>query len=79
MGLNGIEVSKEVEAKIENVYFEKQFKVAEWNAIGKFFEFDDAIREFIEAIKIHVDVEAIKGSNLTVVVDGANSVGSLSS
>jgi phosphomannomutase/phosphoglucomutase len=26
MGSNGIEVSKEVEAKIENVYFEKQFK-----------------------------------------------------
>ncbi|MHA2356355.1 MAG: phosphoglucosamine mutase [Candidatus Thorarchaeota archaeon] len=77
MGSNGIEVAKEVEAKIENVYFEKQFKAAEWNAIGEFFEYDDAIREFIEAIKIHVDVEAIKGSNLTVVVDGANSVGSL--
>jgi phosphomannomutase/phosphoglucomutase len=77
MGSNGIEVSRDVESKIEDVYFEKRFKVAGWNAIGELSKYDAAIREFIEAIKSHVEVEAIRRSNLTVVVDGANSVGSL--
>jgi phosphomannomutase/phosphoglucomutase len=74
---SGIEVSREVEAKIEDVYFEKRFRLADWNAIGEVSEYDVAIREFVDAIKFHIDVAAIKRSNFTVVVDGANSVGSL--
>jgi phosphomannomutase/phosphoglucomutase len=77
MGSNGIECSREVEATIEDFYFEKQFKVADWNAIAEGSNYDVSIREYIDAIKSHVDVEAIRRSNLTVVVDGANSVGSL--
>ncbi|MHA2021412.1 MAG: phosphoglucosamine mutase, partial [Candidatus Thorarchaeota archaeon] len=50
---------------------------AEWNAVGEVSEYENAIREFIDAIKSHVDVETIRSKNLRVVVDGANSVGSL--
>jgi phosphomannomutase/phosphoglucomutase len=77
MGGNGIEVSKDVESRIEDVFFEGQFRTAEWNAVGEVSEYENAIREFIDAIKSHVDVETIRSKNLRVVVDGANSVGSL--
>jgi phosphomannomutase/phosphoglucomutase len=77
MGHNGIEVSRDVEAKVEDVYFEKQFKVADWDALGDVSEYDVAIRDYVDAIKSHVDVAAIKKSNFKVVVDGGNSVGSL--
>jgi phosphomannomutase/phosphoglucomutase len=77
MGRNGIEVSRDIEFRIEDVFFERQFKTAEWNAVGEVSEYENAIREFIDAIKSHVDVETIRSRNLRVVVDGANSVGSL--
>jgi phosphomannomutase/phosphoglucomutase len=77
MGSNGIEISKDVESKVEDVFFKRQFKTAEWNAVGEVSEYENAIREFIDAIKSHVDVETIRSKNLRVVVDGANSVGSL--
>jgi len=77
MGANGIEVSRTIEAKIEDIYFNRQFKVADWSSIGEVSSYDVAIRDFIDAIKSHVDVAAIEKSNFTVVVDGANSVGSL--
>ncbi|MFW9888586.1 MAG: phosphoglucosamine mutase, partial [Candidatus Thorarchaeota archaeon] len=77
LGSNGIEVTRETEAKIEDAYFEKRFTVADWDSIGEASEYHDAIRQYITAIKSHVDVEAIKRRNFVVVVDAANSVGSL--
>ncbi|MFX0055948.1 MAG: phosphoglucosamine mutase [Candidatus Hermodarchaeota archaeon] len=77
MGANGIEVSKEVEAKIEDVYFDKNFKMVDWDSIGEVSKYDAAIMDFIDSIKSHVDVAAIEKNSFTVVVDGANSVGSL--
>lgn len=77
LGSNGIEVTRETEAKIEDVYFERRFTVADWDSIGEASEYHETIRHYMTAIKSHVDVEAIKRRNLVVVVDGANSVGSL--
>jgi len=77
MGSDGIEVTREIEGEIEDVYFSKEFKIAKWNEIGSLFSDDGAIRRYIDAIKQHVDIDAIREQNLTVVVDGANSVGSL--
>ncbi|MHA1905860.1 MAG: phosphoglucosamine mutase [Candidatus Thorarchaeota archaeon] len=77
MGASGIEVTREVEGQIEDVYFSKEFIVAPWDSIGSVSEDDLALRRYIDAIKSHVDVDSIKKRNLTVVVDGATSVGSL--
>jgi phosphomannomutase/phosphoglucomutase len=77
MGSNGIEVSRETESKIEDVYFGESFPVREWNEVGKYYQRDDALSEYTEAIKSHVDIETIRKRQLTIVVDGANSVGSL--
>lgn len=77
LGSDGIEVTRETEAKIEDAYFEKRFTVADWDSVGEASEYHETIRHYINAIKSHVDVEAIKRRNFVVVVDGANSVGSL--
>ncbi|MFW9799456.1 MAG: phosphoglucosamine mutase, partial [Candidatus Thorarchaeota archaeon] len=77
MGRNGIEVNREVETQIECSYFKKDFTAAEWREIGVSHRYEGAIRIYLDAIKSHVNVEKIESQNLRVVVDCANSVGSL--
>ncbi|RLI60852.1 MAG: phosphoglucosamine mutase [Candidatus Thorarchaeota archaeon] len=77
MGSNGIEVKRETEAEIEKAYSSGQFRVVGWDEIGEVHRDDTAIRTYIDAIKSHVDVDIIRQRRLRVVVDGANSVGSL--
>lgn len=77
MGSNGIEVSREVESKIESTYFTKDFKLAGWKGIGASQRHEGAIREYVDAIKLHVKAEEIGKRSLRVVIDCANSVGAL--
>lgn len=77
MGPTGIEVPRDVESQIEDIYFKREFDVADWMSIGSIRSYDAAMREYLDAIKSHVDVEKIRQRQLTIVVDGANSVGSL--
>jgi len=77
MGSNGIEVSREVESKIESTYFNKDFRLAGWKDIGTSQRHEGAIRDYIDAIKLHVSKEEIVNRNLRVVIDCANSVGAL--
>ncbi len=77
MGSNGIEVNREVETQIEASYSKKDFAAAEWRNVGVYRKYDGAIRTYLDAIKFHVNVEEIENQNLRVVVDCANSVGSL--
>ena len=77
MGPDGIEVTREIEGQIEDVFFSKEFRTADWSEIGTVTHYDSAIRQYIDAIKSHVDVEVIQKRGLRVVIDGANSVGSL--
>jgi len=75
MGANGIEVSREIEGKIEAMYYSGEFAVADWKTIGH-VDFDDsALSQYLTGIKSHLDVESIRNRNLTVVIDCANSVG----
>ncbi|RDE13288.1 MAG: phosphoglucosamine mutase [Candidatus Thorarchaeota archaeon] len=77
MGSDGIEVSRDVEDSIENSYFGREFRVAPWDRIGTVESYDSALRQFMDAIKSHIDVQGAQKRRLTVVVDCANSVGSL--
>ncbi|MFO7837399.1 MAG: phosphoglucosamine mutase [Candidatus Thorarchaeota archaeon] len=77
MGPNGVEISREMEDEMEKVYFDEDFDIADWREIGSTRKYDTAIEDYLQAIKSHVDVDAVKRRNLKVVVDGANSVGSL--
>jgi len=74
---DGIELSREQEIEIENMFFEEKMKYADWNKIGKTSELQGIIDDYINAIKQHVDVARIAKKHFHVVVDAANSVGNL--
>lgn len=77
MGPDGIEIPRDLEERIEDAYYAKDFNIVSWDKISKTQYYDQAIVQFINAIKHHVDTEAIMKSKFTVVIDGANSVGAL--
>jgi phosphomannomutase/phosphoglucomutase len=74
---DGIEISREQEIAIEKIYFDEEICYAEWNKLGTMRELPGIVDEYIEAIKKHVNVPKIAKRNYHVVIDGANSVGSL--
>jgi len=74
---DGIELSREQEIGIENIFFDKKVRYAEWNEIGTIQTLSGIIDEYVEAIKKHVDVAKIASKHFHVVVDAANSVAAL--
>ncbi|XES76853.1 MAG: phosphoglucosamine mutase [Candidatus Bathyarchaeia archaeon] len=74
---DGIEISHEQEAEIERSYFEEKNQFADWKNLGTVHDLADINSEYVEAIKKHVDVAKIAEKHFHVIVDGANSVGSL--
>ena len=74
---DGIELSREQEIEIENMFFDEKTRYAEWNGLGKTRDLPGVIDDYIKAIKKHVDVAEISKKHYHVVVDTANSVGSL--
>jgi len=74
---DGIELSREQEIEIENIFFDEETRYAEWNNLGITRNLPGIIDDYIEAIKRHVKVAEITKRHYHVVVDAANSVGSL--
>jgi phosphomannomutase/phosphoglucomutase len=74
---DGIEISHEQETEIERIYFENTAVFAEWDKLGTPRELLGVNDEYIGAIKKHVNVAKIAEKHYHVVVDAANSVGSL--
>jgi phosphomannomutase/phosphoglucomutase len=74
---DGIEISREQEIEIENMFFDGKIAYAKWDKIGEKSGLQGIIDEYIEAIKRHVNVARIAKKHYHVVVDAANSVGNL--
>jgi phosphomannomutase/phosphoglucomutase len=74
---DGIEIVREDEAMIERIVYEKSWRRTDWRDIGFALEIRDAIRDYLDAIKLHVDSEAISEVKPKVVIDPANGVGGL--
>lgn len=74
---DGIELSREQEIQIENIFFDEEMRYAEWDNLGATRDLPGVIDDYIEAMKKHVDVAGIEKKHFHVVVDTANSVGSL--
>jgi phosphomannomutase/phosphoglucomutase len=74
---DGIEISREQEIEIENIYFENKHVFAEWDKLGAKHELSGMNNEYTEAIKKHVNVSEIAEKHYHVVVDAANSVGGI--
>lgn len=77
LGKDGVEISREQEIKIENIFFEEKQKRAEWSRIGEIKRLSGIIEEYIEAIKTHVNIEKIRRKHFRVVIDPGNGVGAL--
>jgi len=74
---DGVEIPREDETKIEQIYFNETFKRASWKNLGKIYEKKDVLGIYLEAIKRQVDVDLIKRRHYRVVVDPGNGVGAL--
>jgi len=74
---DGIEISREQEIQIENTFFDDRIHYARWDKIGTIRDLPGVIEDYLEAIKKQVNAERIAKKQYHVVVDAANSVGSL--
>jgi phosphomannomutase/phosphoglucomutase len=74
---DGVEISREQEIEIENIFFNKKVRYVEWDEIGDVQNLTGVIDEYVEAIKKHVDAAKIASKHYHVVVDAANSVAAL--
>jgi phosphomannomutase/phosphoglucomutase len=74
---DGVEISREQEIEIENIFFNKKVRYVEWDEIGDVQTLTGVIDEYVEAIKKHVDAAKIASKHYHVVVDAANSVAAL--
>jgi len=74
---DGIELSREQEIEIETIFLDEKVRYVEWNNVGATRDLPGVIEDYIEAIKRYVDVAEIARKHYHVVVDAANSVGSL--
>jgi len=74
---DGIEISHEQETDIESIFFENKPEFAKWDKLGTTTELSEINKEYIEAVKKHVNTSKIAEKHYHVLVDAANSVGSL--
>ncbi|MEM2104571.1 MAG: phosphoglucosamine mutase [Candidatus Bathyarchaeia archaeon] len=74
---DGIEISREQETEIEDIFFDEKMRYTNWDKIGSVQVLVDVIDEYVDAVKKHADVGATARMRFHVVVDAANSVASL--
>ncbi len=77
VGKNAVEISREEEMKIENLFFEEKFNRSPWSQLGSLQPFSGVLEAYKAAIKNHIDASLIQEKHFRVVVDPANSVGTL--
>ncbi|MHA1881832.1 MAG: phosphoglucosamine mutase [Candidatus Thorarchaeota archaeon] len=65
----------DMEARVEEIYENKEFKVAEWDVLGHESQVDDAVEKHIAALLNNCDVDLIKSKEFRVVVDPGNGAG----
>ncbi|HID26312.1 MAG TPA: phosphoglucosamine mutase [Methanosarcinales archaeon] len=77
---DGTEASREDERRVENIYYEKKFKIAEWNETGNLKRDNSAIDLYKKGIIKLVDSEKrkiLKNAKLKVVIDAGCGAGAL--
>ncbi|MBM1154751.1 phosphoglucosamine mutase [archaeon] len=74
---DGVEIDRTEEVKVEEIYFNQRWRLANWDRIPRHYVCEDAIDVYINGILRHVDAEAIREAKLTVIVDPGGGVGAL--
>jgi phosphomannomutase/phosphoglucomutase len=77
VGNDGVELARDEEIKIEQIFFTQKFNRKRWNELGQTVQFPGVLEVYKDAIKRHIDVDAIRKKKFKVVIDPANSVGAL--
>ena len=74
---DGTEFSKEVEERIETIYFSKQYKLSDWKTVGAYSTWTGAIDLYINGILKRVDAVSIKKQRFHVLLDCGNGAGGI--
>ncbi len=75
VGPQGIEVDRDTERKIEEIYFEQRFRRVPWNSlVHDVVRVNDVNEEYARAVVEQVDKQLIRSRGFRVLVDCANSV-----
>lgn len=77
MAKDGVEISRQQEIEIENIFFESKAHHADWDKVGHVYVLPNVLDEYKDAIKKHVNTVAIEKKHYHVVLDAANGVGGL--
>mgnify|MGYP000020464980 CR=1 FL=1 len=77
IGEDGIEISRERETEIEEIFFQGKFRRAVWNELGKIIETPNIIEEYINGIKRNVNYKRISSKEFKVLIDPGNGVSTL--
>lgn len=73
----GMEMRREDEEAVEAIYFGERFKDAAWSDVGSIRSDGSAVDRYLAGILSRLDVGAIRGKKLTVVVDPGNGAGAV--
>ena len=74
---DGVEISREQEIAVEDIYFNERMRFSKWSDVGETRDLPGVIDDYVKAVEKHVDTAAISRKHFHVVVDAANSVGAL--
>ncbi|MGN6346741.1 MAG: phosphoglucosamine mutase [Candidatus Nitrosocosmicus sp.] len=74
---SGIELSRDEERLIEDIYYERKFTNIKNSNFGNSFILYDALEKYIESALSLIDIELVKSSKLKIVMDLGNGVQSL--
>ncbi len=69
---DGTELDRKDEIKIEDIYWQRNFKKVEWDRIGNYSYVNDAIDLYINSVISKVDGDAIKKRGFRVLADPGN-------
>lgn len=72
VGDDGVEISRNSEKEIENIYHEKKYRKADWKTIGRSGKETRVVENYIRGIMSQVDVAKITETKPTVVMDIGN-------
>ena len=76
MASDGVEVSRQQENEIEDIYFNGGPELVQWDNVGDITT-GNAIDEYCKGVISHVNVNAIKQAGLKIAVDPGNGVAAL--
>lgn len=74
IGSDGIEVPRDVEEEIEEIFFNEKFVRKPWNEIGSIEEAPNIIEEYINSVRKNVNIKGISSMGYKVLIDPGNGV-----